>query len=72
MEVSLRKEHEDGSATYTFDMNDSERHALLRLGIITALERGIEEAKKYRDDTSYNDDEVQDVETDSSLPSTSV
>ena len=60
MEVSLRKEHEDGSATYTFDMNDSERHALLRLGIITALERGIEEAKKYRDDTIYDDkDEVQ-------------
>jgi hypothetical protein len=68
MEVSLRKEHEDGSATYTFDMNDSERHALLRLGIITALERGIEEAKKYRDDEEYQED----VETDSSLPSTSV
>jgi hypothetical protein len=64
MEVSLRKEHEDGSATYTFDMNDSERHALLRLGIITALERGIEEAKKYHDDEEY----PEDVETDSSLP----
>jgi len=62
MEVTLRKEHEDGSATYTFDMNDNERHALLRLGIITALERGIEEAKKYRDDEEYPD-----VETDSSL-----
>jgi hypothetical protein len=67
MEINLRKEHEDGSATYTFDMNDDERLALLHLGIITALERGIESAKKYRDDTVYDDDEVQDVETDSSL-----
>ena len=47
MEVNLRKEHEDGSATYTFDMSDEERLALLQLGIITALERGIEEGKKY-------------------------
>lgn len=71
MQVTLRKEHEDGSATYTFDMNDEERHALLRLGIIIALERGIAEAKKYHDDTIYEDG-VQDVEADSSLPSTSV
>jgi len=67
MQVTLRKEHEDGSATYTFDMNDEERHALLRLGIITALERGIAEAKKYHDDEEYPD-----VEANSSLPSTSV
>jgi hypothetical protein len=41
-------------------MNDDERIALLHLGIITALERGIEGAKKYRDDTIYDDkDEVQ-------------
>jgi hypothetical protein len=67
MEVKLRKEHEDGSATYTFDMNDEERLALLHLGIITALERGIEGAKKYRDDEEYPN-----VETDSSLPKPSV
>jgi hypothetical protein len=57
MEVNLRKEHEDGSATYTFDMSDDERDALLRLGIITALERGIEESKKYQDDTEYTDEQ---------------
>lgn len=68
MEVKLRKEHEDGSATYTFDMDDNERLALLHLGIITALERGIESAKKYRDDTVYDDvDETPNGETDSSL-----
>lgn len=57
MEVNLRKEHEDGSATYTFDMNDEERCSLLRLGIITALERGIEASKKYQDDTEYTDEQ---------------
>ena len=57
MEVSLRKEHEDGSATYTFDMNEEERCSLLRLGIITALERGIAESKKYADDTEYTDEQ---------------
>jgi len=57
MEVNLRKEHEDGSATYTFDMSDDERDSLLRLGIITALERGIEASKKYQDDTEYTDEQ---------------
>jgi len=56
MDVKLLKEHEDGSATYTFDMNDEEQRSLLSLGIITALERGIEEGKKYFDDTEYTDE----------------
>jgi len=47
MDLKLVKEHEDGSATYTFDMSDEERLALLHLGIITALKLGIEEGKKY-------------------------
>ena len=47
MELKLVKEHEDGSATYTFEMNDEERLALLQLGIITALKQGIEEGKQY-------------------------
>jgi hypothetical protein len=57
MEVTLRKEHEDGSATYIFDMTDDERNSLLRLGIITALERGIEASKKYADDMEYTDEQ---------------
>jgi hypothetical protein len=61
MDLKLVKEHEDGSATYSFDMSDEERLALLQLGIITALERGIEEGKKY-----------DDVEANSSLQSPSV
>lgn len=47
MDLKLVKEHEDGSATYTFDMSDEERLALLHLGIITALKQGIEEGEKY-------------------------
>jgi hypothetical protein len=47
MDLKLVKEHEDGSATYTFDMSDEERLALLQLGIITALKAGIEEGKQY-------------------------
>ena len=57
MDVKLLKEHEDGSATYTFDMSDDERDCLLRLGIITALERGIEASKKYQDDMEYTDEQ---------------
>ena len=47
MELTLVKEHPDGSATYTFDMTDDERLQLLNLGIITALKMGIEEGRKF-------------------------
>ena len=56
MEVVLIKEHEDGSATYKFDMTDAESNSLLTLGIITALERGIKDAKKYVDEMEYLDE----------------
>jgi hypothetical protein len=56
MEVVLVKEHEDGSATYKFDMNDEERNSLLTLGIITALKKGIEDAKKYVDEMESLDE----------------
>jgi hypothetical protein len=49
MDLKLVKEHEDGSATYSFDMSDEERLALIQLGIVTALKAGIEEGKKYDD-----------------------
>jgi hypothetical protein len=47
MNVILLKEHEDGSATYSFDMTIEERETLLSLGILTALKNGLEEGKKY-------------------------
>jgi hypothetical protein len=47
MEVSLLKENEDGSADYSFDLTAEEQGALIRIGIIEALKRAIEEGKKY-------------------------
>ena len=43
-------EKSDGSAVYNMNFTKEEENALLRLGVITALERGIEEAKKYHPD----------------------
>jgi hypothetical protein len=47
MNVFMLEEHEDGSATYTFDLTNEERDTLLSLGIMTAIKNGIEEGKKY-------------------------
>jgi hypothetical protein len=58
MELTLVKEHDDGGATYSFDMNDQERLALLHLGIITALEKGIKEGEKYADNEDYSNGEA--------------
>jgi hypothetical protein len=55
MNVLLLKEHDDGSATYTFDMTLEERETLLSLGIMTALKNGIKEGKKYIGDTDVGD-----------------
>jgi hypothetical protein len=55
MNVILLKEHEDGSATYSFDMTPEERETLLTLGIITALKNGIKEGSKYVGDIDVGD-----------------
>jgi hypothetical protein len=47
MEVKLIRENPDGSADFSFDMTDKEKEALLCLGILTGIKRGIEEGKKY-------------------------
>lgn len=57
MRVELLEEHEDGSATYSFDFTNEERDILLNLGIITAIKNGIEEGKKYVGITSMGDTE---------------
>ena len=61
MEVTLIKENPDGSATYLFDMSDEERLTLLHLGIVTALKNGIEEGKKFNDDTISSEVSVGDT-----------
>ena len=50
IDVSLIKENEDGSAVFSFELSDDARDALLRFGIIKALEAGLEAAKKLHPD----------------------
>lgn len=47
MNIEMIEEHDDGSATFTFELNWEERNILLNLGIITAIKNGIEEGAKY-------------------------
>ena len=51
MEVSNIVEHEDGSATFSFDLTDEEKTVLLQLGILTAIKRGVEAEKSDFDFT---------------------
>ena len=48
--VTLVKENEDGSVVYQFNFSTEELEALTRLGILTAIKAGIEEAKKLHPD----------------------
>ena len=54
MNVEMIQEHEDGSATFTFDLTMEERDILLSLGIMTAIKNGIQEGKKYVGDIDVN------------------
>jgi hypothetical protein len=47
MNILLLKEHDDGSATYSFDMTFEERELLLNFAVLTALKNGITEGSKY-------------------------
>ena len=55
MNVEMLAEHDDGSATYHFDLTWEERNILLNLGIITALKNGIKDGEKYVSDIDVND-----------------
>lgn len=49
-------EKSDGSAVYNMNFSKEEENALLRLGVVTALNNGIEEAKKYHPDYEEKDE----------------
>ena len=55
MEVKLIRENSDGSADFSFDMTDKEKEALLCLGILTGIKRGIEEGKLYMTEEQQQD-----------------
>ena len=46
--VELLRENEDGSADYAFNFPPEAMQALTRLGILTAIKAGIDEAKRLK------------------------
>ena len=52
--VTLIRENEDGSADYQFNFPPEALDALTRLGILTAIQAGIGEAKKLSPDYPSN------------------
>jgi hypothetical protein len=46
IDVSFIKENADGSALFTLDLSEDMKDALLRFGIIKAIEAGIEASKE--------------------------
>jgi len=46
MQVDLIKEHEDGSATFQFDLTNEEAKALLTFGILEAIKAGLREGER--------------------------
>ncbi len=55
--VTLIRENEDGSADYQCNFSPEELDALVRLGILTALQVAIEDAKRLNPE---EDDDRQD------------
>ena len=46
MNVNLIKEHENGDATYQFDLTADEAQSLLTFGILEAIKAGIREGDR--------------------------
>ena len=46
MNVQLIKEHENGDATYMFDLTKDEANALLTFGILEAIKAGLREGER--------------------------
>lgn len=55
--VELLRENEDGSADFQFNFPQEALDALTRLGILTAIKAGIEDAKKLNPDEPVNTSE---------------
>jgi hypothetical protein len=55
-DVTLVKENEDGSAVYSFNFPPEVLDALTRLGILTAIQAGIDRAEKLHPDYEEQDD----------------
>ncbi len=57
MNVNLIKEHENGDATYQFDLTADEAQSLLTFGILEAIKAGIREGDRL----TVEGDELEDI-----------
>ena len=57
MNVNLIKEHENGAATYQFDLTASEAQALLTFGILEAIKAGLREGERL----TVEGDDIEDL-----------
>jgi hypothetical protein len=55
--VNLIKEHEDGSATFQFDLTNEEAKALLTFGILEAIKAGLREGERL----TVEGDDIEDI-----------
>jgi len=65
--VSLIRENEDGSADYQFNFPLEALTALTRLGILTAIQAGIGEARHLNPDEGEAIEELDDTETEQDI-----
>ena len=63
MNVNLIKEHENGDATYQFDLTADEAQSLLTFGILEAIKAGLREGERLtvEGDDLENLNDIRDV-----------
>ena len=61
MQVDLIKEHEDGSATFQFDLTNEEAKSLLTFGILEAIKAGLREGERLTVEGDELDEDLNDV-----------
>ena len=61
MNVNLIKEHENGDATYQFDLTADEAQALLTFGILEAIKSGIREGERLTVEGNDIDENLSDT-----------
>jgi hypothetical protein len=59
--VNLIKEHENGDATYQFDLTASEAQALLTFGILEAIKAGLREGERLTVEGDDIDENLSDT-----------
>lgn len=57
MNVNLIKEHDNGDATYQFDLTADEAQSLLTFGILEAIKAGLREGERL----TVEGDELEDL-----------